>query len=72
MKKAIFNHNKLKGRIVEMCGTQEKFAQKMGMDRSSLNLAINGKRDFSQTEISKSIKILDILPEEIAAYFFTQ
>lgn len=62
---------KLRGRIVEICGTQDEFAKKMGKDRSTLNQKLNGKRDFTQSEINLACEVLHIPSEEVTAYFFT-
>lgn len=65
-----FSYAKLKGRIVEKCGTQSEFALRVGKDRSLINLALNGKRDFTQSEILKSCEVLGIGRDDIGLYFF--
>ena len=64
------NYSKLKGRIVEMCGTQSKFAQKMGMSERTVSLKLSGKVPFKQPEIVKTAEILDLADEDIQTYFF--
>lgn len=66
-----YTYNKLRGRIVEMFGTQEKFADELGISKNSLSLKMNGKTGFSQADIRKWSKLLHIEDSEIGAYFFT-
>ena len=66
-----FNNSKLRGKIVEVCGTQEEFAMRLGKDRALINLKINGNRDFTQQEICDICKVLSIPDDQIKAYFFT-
>ena len=66
-----YNYSKLHGRIVEKVGTQANFAEKMGLSERSVSLKLNGRVGWKQTEISKACEILEILPAEIPAYFFT-
>jgi hypothetical protein len=64
------NYSKLKGRIVEICGTQGNFAQKMGLSERTISLKLSGKIPFKQPEILKALEVLDLSEEEIQAYFF--
>jgi hypothetical protein len=66
-----YNYSKLLGRIVEKVGTQANFAEKLGLSERSMSLKLNGRVGWKQTEISKACEILEILPAEISAYFFT-
>lgn len=66
-----YNYSKLLGRIVEVFGTQSKFADKMGLSERSVSLKLNGKVGWKQNEITKACSILTIKDEDIAAYFFT-
>ena len=38
-----YTYNKLRGRIIEKYGTQEKFARELGVSKNSLSLKMNGK-----------------------------
>ncbi len=67
-----FVYNKLKGRIKEMCGTQNNFAKLLGVSRASVSTKLNNGVEFSQREIMKAIEVLKIDPVDIPAYFFTQ
>ncbi len=66
-----FNYNKLRGRIKEVCGTQENFARMLGLSRTSLSQRLNNASDFTNSEILKSCEVLRIDTDEIPAYFFT-
>lgn len=62
----------LRGRIRAMYGTQEAFADDVGMSPTTLSAKLNGKTDWTRSEIEKACQLLDIQPEEIPAYFFTR
>lgn len=64
------NYRKLKGRIVEKCGTQGNFAQKMGLSERTVSLKLSGKIPFKQPEILKALEVLGLSDEDIQAYFF--
>lgn len=66
-----FNYSKLRGRIREIFKTQSSFAKEMGMSTTSLSAKLNNNVEFSQKEIDKAVKLLQISQEEIPAYFFT-
>ena len=65
------DYRKLKGRIVEVFGTQTQFAKEMGYSERTMSLKINGKVDFSQSDIAKAVILLKLQDKEIPAYFFT-
>lgn len=65
------NYSKLLGRIVECCGTQAVFAEKIGLSERSVSLKLNGKRAWRQLEIDKACTVLEIQKSEIDLYFFT-
>ena len=66
-----YNYDKLRGAIKEHFGTQEKFAESMGMSIPALSARLNNKSKFSQDEIVKACELFHIMPEDIASYFFT-
>ena len=66
-----WNYNKLRGKIKEVCLTQDMFAEKLGIGRVSLSQRLNNQLEFSQDEIYKACDILGISPNEISTYFFT-
>lgn len=68
----LYNYDKLKGKIKEIFNTQEEYAKAIGTSATSINYKLNNKKLFSQKEISKSVKALNIPFNEIADYFFNQ
>lgn len=65
-----FNYDKLRGRIVEKFGTQGRLARALGVSERTLSLKLNNKIFFSQDEITKISKLLNITLDEIQDYFF--
>lgn len=70
MKAIILNHDKLKGRIKEIVGTQSNLASMIGLDETTISNKLNSNTYFTQKEILKISEILNIKIEEIAEYFF--
>lgn len=66
-----FDYSKLRGKIKEVFGTQDSFAKALGIGRVSLSKRLNNYLDFSQEEIDKAYKLLNLSKEEIPKYFFT-
>lgn len=66
-----WNYNKLRGKIKEVCGNQDIFANKLGIGRVSLSKRLNNQIEFTQEEIYNTCEILGIKLEEIPLYFFT-
>ena len=66
-----WDYSKLRGKIKEVCGTQDVFADKIGIGRVSLSQRLNNLLEFSQDEIFKSCKVLGLEEKEIPIYFFT-
>lgn len=67
----MYHYKKLRGRIVEKFGTQEKFAKEIGISETALSKKMQGKTGISQSDICLWSKLLEILPEEYGVYFFT-
>lgn len=65
------NYNKLKGKIVEVFGSQQEFAKAMEWSERTLSLKINGKRSWKQTDIIKAISLLNLSESDIQEYFFS-
>ena len=68
----VWDYSKLRGKIKEVCGTQDELAQKIGMGRVSLSKRLNNQLDFEQEEIFKTCDTLGIDYSEIPTYFFTE
>ena len=67
-----WRYDKLRGTIKEVCGTQDMFAEKLGIGRVSLSQRLNNQLEFSQDELFKSCEILKIDLSDMREYFFTQ
>ncbi len=65
-----FNYSKLLGLLKEKGKTQEDLAVIIGRSKSTVNLKINGKANFTIAEMDKICKALDIAKNEIGTYFF--
>lgn len=66
-----YDYRKLRGKIKEVCGTQDQFSKKLGIGRVSLSQRLNNQLEFSQDEMLKTCDILEIERAEIPVYFFT-
>ena len=66
-----YKYRKLRGRIVEKYGSQEKFSEVLGLSKNSLSLKLKGKTGFSQADMIKWSQLLDIDISEYGEYFFT-
>lgn len=65
-----YTYSKLRGRIIEKFGSQEKFAETIGISSNSLSKKMNGKTGFSQKDIVKWSELLGIEKTEYVDYFF--
>lgn len=66
-----FDYSKLKGRIVEKCGSQCEFARRFGWSERTLSLKMNGKVAWKQDEICKALSLLNLSEDDVQEYFFT-
>lgn len=66
----VFNYSKLKGRIIEIFGTQKAFAEAIGKSEASVSLVLSGKCYLDQKTIVTWADALEIGAMEIGAYFF--
>lgn len=64
-----YTYNKLRGRIVERYGNQEKFSSKIGISKVSVSKKLNGVTGFSQTDIEVWADALGIAKDEYPEYF---
>lgn len=71
MDRVRFNYSKLKGRIKEKCGSQRAFSRLLDVSEATLTSKLKCDTYFTQSEIWKSAKILEIEPNMVAQYFFT-
>ncbi len=61
---------KLREKIKAKFKTLYKFADALGMDRSTFSGRINGKTAWKNTEIESACKLLDISMDCVGEYFF--
>lgn len=64
------NYDKLKGRIVEKCGTRGAFAKAMNLSERTVSLKLSGKIAWKQPEIVKALEVLELGANDIQSYFF--
>ena len=65
-----FDYSKLRGRMTERGFTQAQLADKIGINKATLNVKLNGRYAFATDEILAICKELDIPNDEISKYFF--
>lgn len=66
-----FDYSVLKGKIVEVFGSQKAFADALKISERTLSLKLNNKVYFSQDEMLDSAKLLGVDSSGIKALFFT-
>ncbi len=66
------NHDKLKGKIKEILGTQGKLAEELELDETTISNKLNSNTYFTQKEIIKICSILNISRSAIPEYFFKE
>lgn len=64
------SYAKLRGRIRERYRSQAAFAEAIDRSVCSVNLKLNGKAEWSATDMRKACEVLDIAAEDIPQYFF--
>ena len=67
-----FDYCKLRGRIREKYGTEQKFAAAMGMGRVTLSAKLNNDGDFTRNQMLKAAQLLELDASQIPEYFFTE
>lgn len=66
------SYAKLRGKIREVFGTNEVFAEALKMNVSSLSAKLNNNSPWKREEIEKACVLLHIPIEEVHLYFFTR
>ena len=66
-----FDYSVLKGKIVEVFGSQKAFAEALNISERSLSLKLNNKVYFSQDEMLKSAELLCGNHSNVKSLFFT-
>lgn len=67
-----FNYSKLLGKIKEHGFTQEDVAERIGINKATLNAKLNNKGNFTGPEMRNICKMLDVSKDEIGSYFFAE
>ena len=67
-----FKFNKLKGKIVEVFGSQADFSKRIKLSEQSITAKLAGRSRFSQDDIITWCEALDIDQNDIGLYFFTR
>ena len=67
-----FSYDKLRGKIREVFGTQDRFAEALGMSKSTLSQKLNNSSEFTQQEMMDSMRLLKQSLTQLDEYFFTQ
>ena len=65
-----YDMSKLKGKIIEVYGTQLKFAEAVGNSKAYISNVMNGKAFLDQPTIDKWSTALGIDVDDIGTYFF--
>ena len=63
-----YNFSKLKGRMTEFGYSHKDMAKALGVTPATFSMKINGKRDFTLTELITMSKVLKM--ESVMPYFF--
>lgn len=64
------NYRKLRGRIVEILGSQSEFARKMNLSETAMSKKMRGLIPWKQSEMLRASEILDFPQADIGLYFF--
>lgn len=67
----MFDYSKLYGKIREVFGTQEAFADAMKMSRTAVNARLTQRVEWKSPEIAKACGLLGIPLAESHLYFFS-
>lgn len=67
----IYKTDRLKERILERCGSFKEFADRLGMDKTTLSKALSNGSEWKGSNLMRAIEILEIPMEEVNTYFFT-
>ncbi|QGG59102.1 DUF739 family protein [Loigolactobacillus bifermentans] len=68
--KTVYDYSKLYDAMHENRYSQKSLANAINIGRTSMNLKLNNKADFTQSEISKIVRLLGISDDEVGDIFF--
>lgn len=66
------SYSKLRGKIREVFGTQEAFADAIGLSKAGLSMRLNNRVKWTADEIERAKNALGFEAAEIGEYFFTR
>lgn len=67
----MFEYSKLKGKIIEVFGSQKKFARAMKMSERTLSLKLRGLVPWTQPEMFRAVQLLGEPVSSIDDFFYT-
>lgn len=67
-----YDYSRLRGKIVEICKTNREFAKQIGLSERTVSLKLNNLAPFTQQDIEKSVKVLNLTADDVQDYFFTK
>lgn len=67
----MFEYNKLKGKIIEVFGSQKKFAKAMKISERTLSLKLRGLVPWTQPEMFRAVQLLGEPVSRIDDFFYT-
>jgi transcriptional regulator with XRE-family HTH domain len=65
-----FNYRKLKGKIVEVYGSQRQFAKALGISNEAVSKKMQGKTPYRQMEMVTISEMLGFPLSDVDKYFF--
>ena len=65
-----FNNSKLRGKIREVLGKEQKVSDAIGISKSALSAKLNNNSEINRDEMLKMIDLLNIKKEDIFEIFF--
>ena len=66
----MYDYSKLRGKIVEIFGSNDAFAKAFPMSERTLSMKMNSQRGWSQNQILHACDLLGIAFSDIPEYFF--
>lgn len=67
-----YDYSKLRGKIVEIFGSNGAFAKVFPMSERTLSKKMTGKVGWSQKQMKRACELLGIEEQDLPAYFFKQ
>lgn len=68
----MFNSDKLRGKMAEKKVTSEKMANFLGIDPATVYRKVNGKSEFTRTEIQQIAVLLGLTMQDLEEIFFAK